>query len=582
MAFGAASINWLKQFGRSPEGRLTLQSRVAIRLALILLPVCAAAGFAQYSDFVHTQALRESVAMESGEATLMQQRNLLQEVNIFLETISASLPSRFVDRDDCQDLFRRVLPQSRHVTSLHLMTLEGGTVCRSPMPPANGEETSPEWLERALAAQQLVIRPQELAPEPDSEVGQIPTMIATLPVFDREQRLSGLLAAEVPMRLLSLLTEEADLSDFAAIAIADPAGRILAQRSRGAPMDGWLPANLLRSNELATGAFIQRGVDGTRRVYVIAPLPGNLFGIYAQAPDDPSAGSRTIIYFLLLFPLLIWIAASLLAGWAADHMVIEPLNKVRQAIRRYIAGDDTARIERDDHAPVEVQAVAAKFNTLADAIRVRSDELRAAIDHQKALVREINHRVRNNLQVMNSLLNLQSRRAQTPEQAAIFQDVQRRLNALGIVHSAFYQGDDLRAVDLAILLPDLCQSTEQQLTTEWGRPVITMHCPEPIHALPDAALTLAFLVTELVAEAAQQVSPEGLPTSRFDFELLKQPRGGSVLTMNVDQPVLGELMVNQPGEVHIKLFRGLIRQLRARMEVDDDNCSVTVTLPPLA
>lgn len=263
-------------------------------------------------------------------------------------------------------------------------------------------------------------------------------------------------------------------------------------------------------------------------------------------------------------------------------MVIEPLNKVRQAIRRYIAGDDAARIERDDSAPVEVQAVATKFNTLADAIHVRSDELRAAIDHQKALVREINHRVRNNLQVMNSLLNLQSRRAQSPEQAAIFQDVQRRLNALGIVHSAFYQGDDLRAVDLAILLPDLCRSTEQQLTTEWGRPVITMHCPESVYALPDAALTLAFLVTELIAEAAQQVSPEGLPTSRFDFELLKQPRGGSVLTMNVDQPVLGELMENKPGEVHIKLFRGLIRQLRARMDVNDDNFIVTVTLPPLA
>src|SRR5690606_38027559 len=146
--------------------------------------------------------------------------------------------------------------------------------------------------------------------------------------------------------------------------------------------------------------------------------------------------------------------------------------------------DDTARVEKDRSAPEEVQAVATKFNTMADTIQARDDALRAALDHQKALVREVNHRVRNNLQVMNSLLSLQSRRAKTAEQEAIFLDVQRRLNALGIVHAALYQGDDFRAVDLGVLLKDLCLSTERHLSTEWGRPVLSMQCREPIYALP--------------------------------------------------------------------------------------------------
>ncbi|MFA7639850.1 MAG: histidine kinase dimerization/phosphoacceptor domain -containing protein, partial [Parvibaculum sp.] len=288
-----------------------------------------------------------------------------------------------------------------------------------------------------------------------------------------------------------------------------------------------------------------------------------------------------IHYLLLLFPLLIWVTASLFAGWATDHMVIEPLNKVRQAIRRYIAGDDTARIERDPGAPVEVQAVATKFNALAETIHARNDALRASLDYQKALVREINHRVRNNLQVMNSLLSLQSRRARTPEQATIFLDVQRRLNALGIVHTAFYQGDDFRSIDLCTLLRDLCESSEQQFSNEWGSPIITMQCPTQIYALPDAALTLAFLVTELIAEVAAQASPNDYSGTRFDFELLPHPDGGSVLTMMVDRPVLAGLMESSPDESHIKLFRGLIRQLRAKMEVNEEEGIVTVTLPPL-
>ncbi|MFN4353744.1 histidine kinase dimerization/phosphoacceptor domain -containing protein [Parvibaculum sp.] len=563
---------------------MTLRSRVAMRLALILLPLCIAAEVAQYSHMLHTRALREQVAIASGESVLVRQRNALQEINTFLDTISAALPADIGDADACADVFRRVLPQSRNVTSLRLFTLSGETVCSVPTRAAGSlEMAAPSWFEKALSAPQFIIRAPDISRPPDEEAEQVPMMMATIPVFDREQRVAGLIAAHVPTRFLSLLLEEAELpGSAAAVAIADPSARILAQRSHGTAIDGWIPSSLSQPGELTTGAFAHAGEDGIRRIYVVSPLPGNLFGIYAQEPEDLSAGGRTILYFLLIFPLLIWIAASLLAGWAADHMVIEPLNKVRQAVRRYIAGDDKARIERDDGAPAEVQALATKFNTLADAIHLRNEDLRAAVAHQKALVREINHRVRNNLQVMNSLLSLQSRRAETPEQAAIFQDVQRRLNALGIVHSAFYQGNDLRSVDLADLLRDLCHSTEQQLSTEWGRPVVTMHCPKPVHALPDAALTLAFLVTELIAEAAPQFSPDGQPASRFDFELALAPGGGSVLTMRVDQPVLGELMESRPGEVHIKLFRGLIRQLRARMEVDGDNCVVTVTLPPLA
>ncbi len=329
------------------------------------------------------------------------------------------------------------------------------------------------------------------------------------------------------------------------------------------------------------GSFAEKGRDGALRHYVVSTMPGNVFGLYAQDPEELSAAAQAILYFVIAFPLLVWVAASFLAGRATEQIIIEPLNKVRQAIRRYIAGDDSARVEYDPQATEEVQAVATKFNTMADTIQARDDALRAALDHQKALVREVNHRVRNNLQVMNSLLSLQSRRAKTAEQEAIFLDVQRRLNALGIVHAALYQGDDFRAVDLGVLLKDLCLSTERHLSTEWGRPVLSMQCREPIYALPDAALTLAFLVTELIAETTTRLSPEGLPATQIDFELAERPGRGAILTMKVDQPVLEGLMENRPDEGHINLFRGLIRQLRAHMDVDEPGCVVTVSLPIL-
>lgn len=563
-----------------------MRSRIALRLAVALLPLCLAAEIAQYVNTVYHRELRAETVVAHGESILARQSTSLQELRILLETISAIPLGSRTDGEVCNETFRRIVLQTPDISSLHLIALDGDTLCSAPAPLTGKEEAAPEWLEEAARSQQFSIwaqKSESTAASPGEEETSSTRLIATLPVYDPDREAIGVIAATVPFGSLTLSMQEAELPDSSALALLDAKYRVLAQRTKREQVDRWLPASFVpdAGADLMSGTFAQEGRDGIVRHYVVAALPGNIFGLYAQDPEEPSAAVRALVYFSIAFPLLVWIAASFLAGRATEQIIIEPLNKVRQAIRRYIAGDDSARVEYDPQATEEVQAVATKFNTMADTIQARDEALRSAIDHQKALVREVNHRVRNNLQVMNSLLNLQSRRARTPDQAAIFLDVQRRLNALGIVHAALYQGDDFRAVDLGVLLKDLCQSTERHLSTEWGRPVISMHCPAPIFALPDAALTLAFLVTELVAEVTTRLSPEGHPATQIDFELTERPGRGSTLTMKVDQPVLAGIMENRLDEGHINLFRGLIRQLRAHMDVDEPGCVVTVSLPVL-
>lgn len=572
--------NWLGRLEGRRHARPTLRTRIAIRLAIVLLPLCLGAEIAQYAIALHHQSLRDKALVARGEAVLASQGSALQEMSILLETVSALPASRPSDRESCNDTFRRIAAQHKDISSLRLIALDGTTTCRGPAPPPEGAATEPAWVDDAVKVQTFSVWS---ASEPAGDDGASDTaLIAALPNYDMDQNPTGVLAVALSFRALALTTQGVDLPETSALALLDAKRTVLTQRTRGTPVGTWLPGSLSDTKtNLMSGTFIQQGLDGTTRTYVITALPGNIFGVYAEEPDEPSVIARALLYFVIAFPLLIWIAASLLAGRAAERSVIDPLNRVRHAIRRYIAGDETARVEDDPDAPEEVQALATKFNTMAGAIQARDEALRAALEHQKALVREVNHRVRNNLQVMNSLLNLQSRRAKTPEQMAIFLDIQRRLNALGTVHSALYKGDDFRAVDLGVLLKDLCQSIERHLSTEWGRPVLTMRSPTTIFALPDAALTLAFLVTELIAAATSSLSPEGHPATQVDFDLSERPGGGATLTMKVDQPVLGSLMQNRPDEGHINLFRGLIRQLRAHMELGEDNCVVTVTLPVL-
>lgn len=573
----SAPATWLMRFSRRSDTKLSLRTRIAIHLAIALLPLCIAAEIAQYSIAVHNRALRDKALVSEGEAVLASQSTALQELNVLLDTIVVLRPG---DAAECPDMFRRIVAQNDEISSLHLFAPDGTTICRAPELPARSQLREPGWLSQAIETQKFTLRAWS-DEQTSKEGGRSTTLIASLPLYDPNRQVTGILAATVSLSALALRVQKTDLPDASALAILDAQGKVLAQRTKGAPLDTWLPRALVADAgpSLMSSTFVQEGIDSVRRTYVITALPGDIFGLYGQDPEEPAAAARALLYFVIAFPLLVWIAASLIAGRAAERMVIDPLNRVRQAIRRYIAGEDAARVEEDAYAPEEVQAVAVKFNAMADTIQARDEALHAALDHQKALVREVNHRVRNNLQVMNSLLNLQSRRARTPEQAAIFLDVQRRLNALGTVHSALYKGDDFRAVDLSVLLKDLCQSTERHLSTEWGRPVLTMQSPVPILALPDAALTLAFLVTELVAAATTRLSPEGLPATQIDFDLAERPEGGAILVMKVDQPVLHDIMQNRSDDGHINLFRGLIRQLRAHMEVDEKGCVVTILLP---
>lgn len=584
---------WLKRLrGARPE-RLSLRTRIAISLAIALLPLCLAAEIAQYSEVARNGALQEKALITRGEAVLAGQSRALSSVGNLLDTISLLPLGNPVNRQLCNDMFRRMIVHNTDVSSIRLVAEGGNIVCQAPQQATATQAgatqaQAPEWFDRATRLQQFSIQSwhgTEAQASNDAGTQTLTTtqLIATRPLFDADGNATGILAATFAPATLAFSMQETKLPESSALAILDAHGALLAQQTNGAQLDEWLPQSLVADagTDLMSGTFVQEGRDSVKRVYVVNALPGNIFGLYAQKPGEPSLAARAMLYFVIAFPLLVWIAASIMAGRASERMVIDPLNRVRQAIRRYIAGETSARVDEDADAPEEVQALARKFNAMAEIIQTRDDALRSALAHQKALVREINHRVRNNLQVMSSLLNLQSRRAQTPEQAAIFLDVQRRLNALGTVHNALYQGDDFQAIDLGVLLKDLCQSTARHLASEWGQPVLTMQCRMPVFALPDAALTLAFLVTELIAAATAHLSPEGHPAVQLDFELAEKADGGSVLTLKVDQPVLGGLMENRPDEGQINLFRGLIRQLRAHMEIGEDNCVASVTMPAL-
>ena len=94
---------------------------------------------------------------------------------------------------------------------------------------------------------------------------------------------------------------------------------------------------------------------------------------------------------------------------------------------------------------------------MAERIKAREEDLRNSLDQKDTLLKEIHHRVKNNLQTITSLLNIYMRSAPSDEAHQALEEVQTRVRALALVHQYLYEGEDVRFVELKLFVGELCQ-----------------------------------------------------------------------------------------------------------------------------
>jgi PAS domain S-box-containing protein len=133
------------------------------------------------------------------------------------------------------------------------------------------------------------------------------------------------------------------------------------------------------------------------------------------------------------------------------------------------------------------------------ARRNREDALREALAARELLVREADHRIKNSLQLICSVLSLQKTRMASSELGAALDDAISRVQAVAEAHRALHQSADLRTVDFGTMLNDLCTHAANL------SPSITFacHCPQPIDLDTERAIPLGLIVSELLTNAAK-------------------------------------------------------------------------------
>jgi|GEM_PF-619656 len=202
-------------------------------------------------------------------------------------------------------------------------------------------------------------------------------------------------------------------------------------------------------------------------------------------------------------------------------------------------------------------------------LRAAQAEIQRALQEKEVLLREVHHRVKNNMQVISSLLNLQVQRAGGSELARLYEASQRRIRSIARVHEKLYKTRDQAALDfgdyIKSLIPHLFHV--RGLDPNRVRPCLDV---EPLPIEISRAVPLALLLGEMVVNALQHAFPEGRGGEiRIGFRAA--PEGRLALTVEDTGVGLPEgLDIRTADTLGLQIIHLLADQIQAEVMVRTD------------
>jgi two-component sensor histidine kinase len=477
-----------------------LRGRLLLALALALAPVLAIVAFqASYS-------YREAVARSQDEL-LLSALNAGQRAKSTIEkgrTVLATLQSLRAVRgggEPCREALQEVNASIAETANVVLLGPDGKVICSAQEVPEAFSAQGEPWFERARRGRALVLSPMAIGPFSSEPVLNLATPAPGVGVG----RARGVLTLSIRIRAIDRGGAPRPLAPE--ISLADQTGQLLTGARAGGPKA--IPVDWIKRAEGERGFVgFENRPDGRRGNVAVAPLVGeDIFVVLSTPTPTLVTWTRLDLLGRVVLPIAMFLLALATVWWGGDRLVLRWVRDLRGLANSYAQGDYAAKPPEDSRAPEELKALSRALTDMAGRIDVRDQTLKDALEEKQTLLREVHHRVKNNLQIMVSLFNMQLRTLGDDEGRRALEEARARVTALALVHQALYEGEDLRTVDLGEFIEGMVRALIDAAGGAARRVDLSVQVAAP--PVPASiAVPLALYVVEAVTNALKHAFPE--------------------------------------------------------------------------
>ena len=564
----------------------SLRTKLVAVAAATLLPVLGIAAWQAHGDMQDARGHRAASLASTVEIAVSRHRTLIEASRrLLLGFCSTEVVERAAeptampaDLERCESFLGRVLGSFPGEYSAAVVTDDVGVARCSSTPSAVGVSLADREIFR------LVRDTGKLSIGPSIASRVTPRTVIPIAVPLRSGgQFRGMCALGISLKAFA--------ESVTAPAGADAISMVLIDRS-GAPVGGSaaaasaLPVAARLASAIAArqATFSDYGQDGRLYSFQLASLADEV--LYAIVAAPVASGTTALVrdwaevalaaLAFLLVLTAIWVGA--------DRWCTQPLRYIEQFAGKVSRGEDIKLAPLPPWTS-EMMALGDGVRAMADAIASRERALRAGLEQRDHMLREIHHRVKNNLQMISSLLNLQAGEIRSPRIRRFFGDAQNRVLTLSILHRHLYERSSWSLVDFQQFISDLVR----QLSV--GRPGVERpqpryHIRAPIMAVgPDTAIPVGLIVTEAVSSALShdftgvaqpEIRIEAVERSGHEVELVIEDNGRDTAQ--------GSIGPGSRRGFGLTLIRGLAMQLGGAVELSPGASGgtrvvVTFTLP---
>ena len=484
------------------------------------------------------------------------------------------------DADGCMELMQTLVKTDSSFSFAGFIPIDGNMTCASTGKPYS-------------LAGSAILRAHLADPKPMMTVnlrGAISgesVLILSHPVTLQDGRLVGFVSLSMPHRALewrpaALNGLSKDRLAPLALMTFDGDGTVLSAIYGIASAQDRLPVDRKLTDFVGQepSTFRSAVPSGESRTFaVLAIVPGTLY-VLGSWPAVTANASFVGLFPLWVFPLAMWLASMLVAFLAAENQVLRHVRSLRGSIIAFAGGNRKVSSPDLSAAPNELREVGQAYDRMMGSV-LRDEAVMEDTIHQKdVLLREVHHRVKNNLQLIASIMNLQIRKSINPEARSLLRGLHERVMSLATVHRELYQTSGLVDVRADELLESIV-SQVLRMGARADQPVETKTAFDAIPLTPDQAVPLSLILTEALTNALKHASPSSPGKTSLSVTLRRRGVDHAVLEVsnsaNGDGPAVLPSSLESTGLGQL-LLTAFASQLMGKLTVGAENGSYFVRL----